>query len=395
MKKCMYCGRENEDTAVNCGQCGTSDFKNVSEKLPSATNPSQPPNGTTPSGSESKPPAGRTDTSDTIKPSMNMTKEVFGILKSISENGLLSLLNSNRKTSVSDTNSPQAPTGITPASESEPSASRTSSSILMATPVQPQSNTKMFFLKVKEEEKGPYTFQQLKTMWSNGQITADALYRATDSSQWFPLSKLCSEPPDEDTEKLLRSVKKRLGFVEKIRAKPVVKKVTAVLLLIVGVVTLLSGVFCDKDALRNRLEKDLVETQPALQHPSPSLENDMAQKAAAVLVDMQNGVENSIKLRINFGIALILLSFVVWFMWTTILNLFPYVRGFSGAFGVLFCGGAILAFGGSVVEKWDNILGSIFGIILGCGIMLGVGVILIKISMWKTQRVIQKFQDMM
>jgi hypothetical protein len=29
MKQCAYCGRENEDDAVCCRECGTSEFKNV------------------------------------------------------------------------------------------------------------------------------------------------------------------------------------------------------------------------------------------------------------------------------------------------------------------------------------------------------------------------------
>jgi hypothetical protein len=34
MKTCAYCGRENEDSAVHCGECGTEEFK-----APEACNP--------------------------------------------------------------------------------------------------------------------------------------------------------------------------------------------------------------------------------------------------------------------------------------------------------------------------------------------------------------------
>ena len=47
--------------------------------------------------------------------------------------------------------------------------------------------TGLYYYKIKDATKGPYTVEQLRGLWMNGQITADALYRSEDSSQWLPL----------------------------------------------------------------------------------------------------------------------------------------------------------------------------------------------------------------
>lgn len=44
------------------------------------------------------------------------------------------------------------------------------------------------FLRVRDEEKGPFTFDQVRSMWNAGQITADTTCRMTEV--WQPLSKL-------------------------------------------------------------------------------------------------------------------------------------------------------------------------------------------------------------
>jgi hypothetical protein len=58
----------------------------------------------------------------------------------------------------------------------------------------PPKDKMLFYYKVKEEEKGPYTLKQLTSMWDNGQITADALHRTSDSPEWVPLLQRFSEP---------------------------------------------------------------------------------------------------------------------------------------------------------------------------------------------------------
>ena len=57
-----------------------------------------------------------------------------------------------------------------------------------AEPSTPKEST-LFFYQVKGEEKGPYTLNQLRSMWDSGQITADAVCRSSDSSEWFPIGQ--------------------------------------------------------------------------------------------------------------------------------------------------------------------------------------------------------------
>ena len=46
----------------------------------------------------------------------------------------------------------------------------------------------LFFYRIGDAKKGPYTFEQLRTLWNNGQITGDALYRSEQGLDWKPLS---------------------------------------------------------------------------------------------------------------------------------------------------------------------------------------------------------------
>src|SRR5437868_15254197 len=41
MRKCTYCGQENDDTAVNCKGCGTSTIAESSESSPQAQSPEE------------------------------------------------------------------------------------------------------------------------------------------------------------------------------------------------------------------------------------------------------------------------------------------------------------------------------------------------------------------
>jgi hypothetical protein len=77
--------------------------------------------------------------------------------------------------------------------EDEPGAGQRRSSLAAPTIPAPVKDNMLFYYKVKDEEKGPYTFKQLTSMWDNGQITADALHRRSDSSEWLPLLQRFSE----------------------------------------------------------------------------------------------------------------------------------------------------------------------------------------------------------
>jgi len=52
----------------------------------------------------------------------------------------------------------------------------------------PSSQVELFYYKIADRENGPYTFDQLRSLWNSGQITGDALFRNEKSSQWEPLS---------------------------------------------------------------------------------------------------------------------------------------------------------------------------------------------------------------
>jgi hypothetical protein len=82
---------------------------------------------------------------------------------------------------------PQAPLPETPEPKSpsppfleptKPAATKTSAG---------EQLTGLYCYKIKDATKGPYTVQQLRSLWMNGQITADALYKSEDSSHWLPL----------------------------------------------------------------------------------------------------------------------------------------------------------------------------------------------------------------
>ncbi|MBI4515061.1 MAG: DUF4339 domain-containing protein [Deltaproteobacteria bacterium] len=48
---------------------------------------------------------------------------------------------------------------------------------------------KQFYIRIgTEQEKGPFTMDQLRSMWENGAITADALYRPSDATEWRQLA---------------------------------------------------------------------------------------------------------------------------------------------------------------------------------------------------------------
>lgn len=59
------------------------------------------------------------------------------------------------------------------------------------TKVNREPPSQFYFYKSKEGEKGPYTEGQLRSLWANGIITANAVYRRDKSSIWLPL---CDSP---------------------------------------------------------------------------------------------------------------------------------------------------------------------------------------------------------
>ena len=47
-----------------------------------------------------------------------------------------------------------------------------------------------YYIALGPEQKGPYTFAQLQSMWRSGTITADALYCQKGFDKWVPISSL-------------------------------------------------------------------------------------------------------------------------------------------------------------------------------------------------------------
>src|SRR5437773_10014518 len=45
-----------------------------------------------------------------------------------------------------------------------------------------------YLIKTKGEERGPYAESQLRSMWNNGAITSDTLYRETEAQEWRPIA---------------------------------------------------------------------------------------------------------------------------------------------------------------------------------------------------------------
>ena len=74
----------------------------------------------------------------------------------------------------------------------EEAAKQRATSAALLSSAQPNQYT-LFYYKVRDEAKGPYTLKQLTSMWEHGQITADALHRTSDSSEWFPLMQRFAE----------------------------------------------------------------------------------------------------------------------------------------------------------------------------------------------------------
>jgi hypothetical protein len=45
-----------------------------------------------------------------------------------------------------------------------------------------------YWITISEEQRGPYTIGQLRSMWHSGTITANTLYWQQGFENWYPLS---------------------------------------------------------------------------------------------------------------------------------------------------------------------------------------------------------------
>jgi len=47
-----------------------------------------------------------------------------------------------------------------------------------------------FYILIENETKGPYTLNQIKTMWNNGSVTVRTMFMAESASEWTPLRNI-------------------------------------------------------------------------------------------------------------------------------------------------------------------------------------------------------------
>ena len=63
----------------------------------------------------------------------------------------------------------------------------------------------MVYIRVGEEERGPYVLQQVNAMWLGGQLTADTLYWLEGMEEWRPLAEFMAaqeDAPEVEDEEL-------------------------------------------------------------------------------------------------------------------------------------------------------------------------------------------------
>lgn len=55
----------------------------------------------------------------------------------------------------------------------------------------------IFYILIDQETKGPYTLNQIKTMWSNGGVTVQTMFLQENTTEWTPLRNILHklEPP--------------------------------------------------------------------------------------------------------------------------------------------------------------------------------------------------------
>jgi len=66
----------------------------------------------------------------------------------------------------------------------------------------------MYYLWLNEAQQGPYTLEQVQSMWSAGHITPQTLYWQEGNAEWQPLGNILSEiePKKKATSALARTL---------------------------------------------------------------------------------------------------------------------------------------------------------------------------------------------
>lgn len=70
-----------------------------------------------------------------------------------------------------------------------------------------------FYIRAHGEQKGPYTFPQLKRLYEKNLLAAETVYWQDGMEQWQPIAHLCESPKKEPRRKLLRINRKFLTLL--------------------------------------------------------------------------------------------------------------------------------------------------------------------------------------
>jgi len=108
----------------------------------------------------------------------------------------------------------------------------------------------IFYILVDQATKGPYTLNQIKTMWSAGSVTVQTMFLQENTSEWMPLRSILHklEPPpivasdSVNNPPVLQTPKGKVQTIESTGKGWKALQVFSVLLIIVGFFTLFGSV---------------------------------------------------------------------------------------------------------------------------------------------------------
>jgi hypothetical protein len=108
----------------------------------------------------------------------------------------------------------------------------------------------IFYILVDQATKGPYTLNQIKTMWSAGSVTVQTMFLQENTSEWMPLRSILHklEPPpvvasgSVNNPPVLQNPKGKVQTIESTGKGWKALQVLSVLLIIVGFFTLFGSV---------------------------------------------------------------------------------------------------------------------------------------------------------
>jgi hypothetical protein len=82
-----------------------------------------------------------------------------------------------------------------------------------------QEETRQFYLLISGEEKGPYTFVQVQSLWKSGSLNLNDLYHSEGGTEWSHLSGLRTLLDGESSHVIYRKMDDRLARMDKSLSK--------------------------------------------------------------------------------------------------------------------------------------------------------------------------------